>query len=420
MLQAMARFVITGQEELKGEIKVNGAKNAALPLLAATLLTDEEVVLERIPDLRDVASLLNILEGLGAKIERDKDETYRIRAKEINWENLPQDLVGQLRGSVLLMGALLGRNKQVRLPKPGGDMIGSRPVDVHLDAFQQLGVDVRFENDEIILNATKAKPGKVILREFSVTATENILLLAAQMPGKTTIDIAAAEPHVKALGDMLTLMGARVNGAGTHTITIEGSNKLRGCRFQNIDDMIEAGSFILLAAAMNADIRVSPVPVNDLLLFFKKLTDFGVKFTTKNNEVRVRPSKLRCGRVQTLPHPGIATDLQAPFAVVATQAKGSSMIHDPMYEGRFKYVNELLKMGANITVCDPHRIIVEGSTQLRGCQLNSLDIRSGMTLLMAGLTAVGETIIEDAEVIDRGYEHIDERLRSLGAKIKRV
>ncbi len=418
MLQAMTQFIISGQEKLAGRIEVQGAKNAALPLLTAALLTNEEVVLERIPVLRDVDSLLEIMRGMGAEAEH-VDGTCRIRAKEINWENLPTELVGKLRGSVLLMGALVGRLGKITLPEPGGDMIGARPIDVHLDAFGQLGVKVNRENGLIGLDSRKAKPGRVILREFSVTATENVMLLAAQLPGVTKIEIAAAEPHVKALADLLNQMGANVTGAGTHTITITGSDKLKGAKFRNIDDMIEAGSFLLLAAATRSEILVDPVPQDDLLLFLKKLEDFGVKLKPEQTGIRVYPSSLRGRRVQTLPHPGLATDLQAPFAVLATQAQGSSLIHDPMYEGRFKYVNELLKMGANITVCDPHRIIVEGPSDLQGAKLNSLDIRSGMTLLMAGLIANGETVIDEAEVIDRGYARIDERLRTLGAKIER-
>ena len=419
MLLSMARFVISGQEPLSGIINVNGAKNAALPLISAALLTAEEVVLERIPKLRDVSSMLEILNGLGAEVEHE-GETCRIRSRSIETESLPDSLVGKLRGSVLLMGALGGRCGVVHLPEPGGDMIGARPIDVHLDAFKQLGVKATREDGLIRLDARPAHAGRVVLREFSVTATENVMLLAARLPGATTIEIAATEPHVVALAQMLTAMGAKVTGAGTHTIIIQGKEKLSGVKFRNIDDMIEAGSFILMAAATKSNILVTPVPTDDLLLFFKKLEDFGVQFSMEAGGVRVRPANLKSGNVQTLPHPGMATDLQAPFAVVATQAQGSSMIHDPMYEGRFKYATELQKMGACITICDPHRIIIEGPSQLKGAQLNSLDIRSGMTLLTAGLIAEGETVIEDVEVIDRGYERIDERLRMLGAKIERI
>lgn len=415
----MSQFIIEGGKKLTGEITVNGSKNAALPLLAAALLTREPVTLTRIPDILDVHNLVSIIESLGAIVVRDKN-TITITAGAVDQAKLPYETVGKLRGSILLVGALLGRDRHVTIPQPGGDVIGARPIDVHLDGFEQLGATVLRDGDVLTVEGANMRAGTVVLREFSVTATENIMLAAATLPGTTVIHIAATEPHVVALAQVLNAMGARVSGAGTHTIAIEGATTLHGGHFVNIWDMLEAGFFMLLGAATQSTLRILNVPVDDLPLFFKKLDDIGVAYRIVGTTVEVTPAKLRSFKVQTMPQPGIATDLQAPFAVLATQATGASLIHDPMYESRFRHCDELSKMGAAITVCDPHRVIVEGPTQLRGRYIQGLDIRSGATLIMAGLVAAGQTVIDGAEIIDRGYERLDERLRAIGATIERV
>lgn len=423
-LLIMSRFVIEGSASLSGSIPVYGSKNAALPLLTASLLTREEVTLHNVPPILDVKRLVEIITAMGADVEY-ADTTVRIQAKELSPANIPQNLVGTLRGSILLLGALLGRYHQAKVPLPGGDIIGARPIDTHLDGFRQLGAVVTETDSNVSINGSNMKAGTVVLQEFSVTATENILMTCATLPGKSTIHIAAAEPHVVALCQMLSAMGAKIEGAGSHTITIEGSETLSGTAAHNIYDMIEAGTFMLLAAATRSALTVEHVPVDDLLLFFKKLDDIGISYTigTRSADgtaaVRISPATLSSFLVQTLPHPGIATDLQAPFSVIATQVTGSSLIHDPMYEGRFKYIHELQKMGADAVMCDPHRVIITGPTKLRGRHIPSLDIRSGVTLVMAGLVAEGQTIIEEAEHIDRGYAHFLERLQSIGAPIKR-
>lgn len=400
-LKSMARFVLEGGATLSGSIPVYGSKNAALPLLAARWLTDQEVTLTNIPEISDVAAMM--------EIERRLKDGQNVDA-----------LVGKLRGSILLLGALIGRERRASIPLPGGDIIGARPIDAHLDGFRQLGADVRVADGRVEIDGAQMRAGEVTLPEFSVTATENILLAAATLPGTTTIYTAAAEPHVAALCELLSRMGAQVTGAGTHTITIEGTPQLRGAEFENIPDMLEAGFFILLAAVTKSTLTIEGVPTADLRLFFKKLAEIGVQFTIDGTTVHVTPSDLRSFRLQVLPHPGIATDLQAPFAVVATQATGSSLIHDPLYESRFKHIDELAKMGADAVVCDPHRVIITGPTSLRGREIASLDIRSGATLLMAGLIAEGQTVIHDAEIIDRGYAKLSERLQAVGANIKRV
>ncbi len=414
----MSRLQITGGKKLAGTIQVYGSKNAALPLIAASLLTADAVELRNIPSILDVDNLLRIMEAMGVSIKRDGTSVSLTGAAVVP-EDMPVELVGHLRGSVLLMGSLLGRFRKVSLPQPGGDVIGARPIDVHLDAFEQLGATVAREKNAVTIDGTNLKAGSVILREASVTATENIMMVAATLPGTTTIHIAAQEPHVAALGDLLGRMGARVTGEGSHTISIVGSEQLHGAQFENIPDMLEAGLFILLGATTQSNLTIKDVPTDYLRLFLKKLEDIGIAFTEEGTDVHVAPAQLSSFKVQTLPYPGIATDLQAPFSVVATQAAGTSLIHDPMYESRFRHCDELVKMGASVTVCDPHRVVIEGPTPLHGRHIKSLDIRSGATLIMAGLVAEGETIIDDAEIIDRGYADLVERLQAIGADIQR-
>jgi len=413
-------YVIKGGSVLKGKLPVYGSKNAALPLLAASLLTDKEVALSNIPEILDVRQMMNILNSMGVKTDK-KNDVVKIQAKEVEMMGIEPDQVGLLRGSILLLGALLGRKREAELPRPGGDIIGARPIETHLDAFRQLGAKVREQNGVVKIDGREMKAGRVVLREFSVTATENTLMVAATLPGTTTISIAAAEPHVAALAKMLIKMGAKIRGAGTHNITIQGVRKLKGATVSNIPDMLEAGFFILLAAATRSQLTIEPVPLQDLELFFKKLDDIGIKYDIdeKRQAVTIKKGSLKPFSMQSLPFPGIPTDLQAPFSVIATQTKGSSLIHDPLYEGRLKHILELQKMGATAVMCDPHRVIVSGPTELHGSTIPSLDIRSGATLVMAGLIARGETVIKGAEIIDRGYARLAERLQAVGAKIER-
>lgn len=416
----MAKFIIEGEQKLSGSLPVYGSKNAALPLLAATLLTEQTVVLDEMPEIRDVAHMLAMIEAMGARVER-RGATVSVTASAIDQSALPAELVGRLRGSILLIGALLGRDRYVSLPLPGGDIIGARPIDVHLDGLQQLLTRVHQEDDHVRLDADSARASTVVLREFSVTATENIMLLAATLPGITTIHVAAAEPHVAALAGLLTAMGARVTGAGSHTITIEGSRRLSGARWRNIPDMLEAGFFVLTAAACGSTLTIENAPLDTLHFFFKKIDDMGVAYALQPEvqAVTVFPSKLKSFRMQSLPYPGIPTDLQAPFAVLACQAHGSSLIHDPLYEDRFKHILELQKMGAKAYICDPHRVVIEGPVQLHGREIPGLDIRAGATLIMAGLVARGRTVIHHAEIIERGYANLAPRLQAAGAKIHR-
>src|SRR3989338_2351422 len=409
---------IEGPAKLSGTIDVYGSKNAALPLIAACLLTQDEVILHNMPAISDIARVQEIFESIGVTTKREAG-TITINADRIDEKNIAQGLVGHLRGSILLLGALLGRKHAVSLKRPGGDVIGARPINAHLDAFRQLGAVIHDDGDMIHIDGAAMRAGHVVLREFSVTATENVLLAAATLEGTTTISIAATEPHVIALCELLEKMGAKVAGAGTHTISITGSKILHGAVYTNIQDMLEAGFFILLGAASKSEITVRNVPVQDLLLFFKVCDEIGIDYTISGADVIVRPADLRAFTVQALPYPGIATDLQAPFAVVACVATGNSMIHDPLYEGRFKHIEELQKMGALAVVCDPHRVVLTGPVSLAGRRIPSHDLRSGATLVIAGLIAAGTTIIDQAELIDRGYADLVGRLQQLGARISK-
>lgn len=417
----MYRFVIEGGTPLKGTIEVLGSKNAALPLIAASLLTNKTVKLRNIPTILDVERMLEIIQSLGGEVER-KGTTLFLNNEQVKGSTASSQVMGKLRGSILLLGSLLGRHRYVRLPHPGGDIIGARPIDTHLDAFRQLGAKIKREDEIIEIDGRNMKAGPVVLREFSVTATENVMMVAATLPGETTIHTAAAEPHISALAILLNRMGARVSETASHTITVRGRRNLKGGAFTNISDMLEAGFFILLGAATRSKIKVEGAPIADLRLFFKKLDDIGIKYRTDDRtaSVTVLPSTLRSFKMQSLPHPGIPTDMQAPFSVIATQAQGSSLIHDPLYEGRLRHILELTKMGASAVICDPHRVIINGPTPLFGKTMPSLDIRSGATLVMAGLVAEGRTIIEEADIIERGYFQLPERLQSLGARINKV
>lgn len=421
-----SQFVIKGGKKLSGEIEVMGSKNATTPILAATLLTDKECIIDNIPLIEDVFRLIEILKYLGVKVEFIGKRKLKIRAKDIYPERLFEAGVGKLRSSVLLMGPLLARFRKITMKKPGGCLIGNRPLDAHLEAFVDLGADISSTGDffEVFLNNKLNK--EVALKEFSVTATENILMLCASLPQKTVIKIAAIEPHVQDLMKFLRAMGAKIKLLDSHTIEVVGAKRFRGAKHKIIPDQIETGTFLALGALMGNDVLVKNCRLDHLDLILKKLKEFKANFKIENKrgdiaDIRINSSyPLKAAKVQALPYPGIPTDLQSIFGVLATQAEGTSMIHDPLFEGRFKYLDELIKMGANIVVCDPHRALITGHTQLQGTSIFSYDLRSGASLIIAGLIAEGETVINDAYQVDRGYERIEERLWRLGANIVRL
>lgn len=420
------KFIIKGGKKLSGEIDVTGNKNATTPILAATLLTSEECIIDNIPLIEDVFRLIEILKQLGAEVDFIGERKLKIKAKNIDVEKLSDAGVGRLRSSILLMGPLLARFGKIQIQKPGGCLIGNRPLDAHLEAFVDLGAEITPNGNSFDVILKNKPKNEVVLREFSVTATENALMLASLIPQKTIIKTAAMEPHVQDLIDFLKKMGVRIKWIGGHILQVDGVKKVKGAKHKIIPGQIEAGTFLVLGGLIGSDVLIKNCRPDHLDLILKKLKEFNIDLKIENQRGRVADIRVRanypfnCAKVQAMPYPGIPTDLQSIFGVLATQAQGTSMIHDPLFEGRFKYLDELIKMGANITVCDPHRALITGCTPLYGTNISSYDLRSGASLIIAGLIAQGETVINDAYQVDRGYERIEERLRRLGAEIQRA
>jgi len=421
------QFIINGGKRLKGTIEARGAKNACFPILSATLLTDQECLIENIPLIEDVFLLLEILESLGKEISWTGKRSVKIKEKTApDPDKIREDLIAKFRGSVLLFGPLLARCGKIKFPQPGGCLIGARPISTHLDAFSQLGVSVEVKESEkgeyFYLEIRKKPTDKVILNEFSVTATENILSFASGYNHKTIIKVADCDYEIQDLIRFLEKMGAKIETIGSHIFAITGKKKLSGAKHKLINDPIEAGTFILMAAATRSELTVKNVEIPFLELVLKRLKDFGLPVEIKDKDVvRIKPwVSLKMEKVQALPYPGIPTDLLPLFGVLATQTEGTTLLHDPLYEGRLRYLDELNKMGAQIIFADPHRAIVNGPTELRGVVVNSPDLRGGASLIVGALIAKGQTVINNIYQIDRGYERIEERLEKIGAKIKRV
>ncbi|MBU0649228.1 UDP-N-acetylglucosamine 1-carboxyvinyltransferase [Patescibacteria group bacterium] len=417
----MSKFIIRGGQKLEGEVRVHGMKNAATPILAATLLTQEECIVDNVPQISDVRKMVEILQSLGAKAEWLGRHKLKICAKDVSLGKIDQAKVKSMRSSVLLLGPLLARFHEVSISEPGGCIIGKRPLDTHFHALRALGADINQVDDSYELKTKELKGSEIILPEFSVTATENALMAAVLARGVTKIKIAAAEPHVQDLIDFLTKMGAKIKGKGTHELTVRGVSKLGGAEHALIPDQIEIGTWAVAGAVTQGNLVISPVIAEHLEIFLLKFNEAGVNAQIKGDKLLVNPSSnFKAFKLQSLPYPGFPTDLEAPFGVLATQCEGTSLIHDPLYEGRMGYMTELIKMGANAVICDPHRVLITGPTPLRGREIRSYDLRAGATLIIAGLVAQGETTINQAEVVDRGYENIEQRLTELGAKIRRA
>ncbi|QQS61671.1 MAG: UDP-N-acetylglucosamine 1-carboxyvinyltransferase [Candidatus Moraniibacteriota bacterium] len=415
------QFVIEGGKKLTGTIDVRGSKNATAPILAATILTKEECILKNVPHIEDVVALSEILKSMGARVVWIDRHTLSVCCKKLYPEKIDISLVKKIRLSILLLGSLSVRFDAFKLYHPGGCKIGIRPVGTHFDALLKMGVDVRQKDNIYFIDASKKHAENITLREFSPTATENIMMLAASIEGKTRIKIAAAEPHVEDLGRFLQKMGAKIKGLGTHTLEIEGQKTLKGAQHTIIADANEAATFLILGAATKSDIVVTNAREEHLDLVLEKMREFGVSFEIRKNSIRVIPArKLKSvAKIDARIYPGVPTDVQAPFGVLATQAEGTTMIHDTLFEGRFNYVGELQKMGANAHILNPHQAVFTGPTQLLGTSINSFDLRAGAALIIAALIAKGKTIVRDAYQVDRGYEQIEERLRGIGANIER-
>ncbi len=417
------KFLINGGKPLKGEVEVRGAKNAAFPILAATLLTKEECEISNLPLIEDVFRMLEILKSIGSRVSWTGERTVKIKNSDIDASRLKEDLIKVFRGSVLFWGPLLARCGKLAFPQPGGCIIGARPVDVHLDGFGQLGVEISRKNNKYFLESGKeARQDKVILNEFSVTATENLLLFSALNPGRIEINISDGDYQVQELAKFLRKMGADIREKSGHRLVVDGKKKLKGVKHRLMYDPIEACTFIITAAAHKGDVLVKNVETSFLQLPLKKLRDSGVPLEmVSQKSVRVLPwKKLKINKIQSLPYPGVPSDLQSAFGVLATQSEGSTLIHDPLYEARLKYLEEVNKMGAEIYFADPHRAVVNGPTRLFGTELGSFDLRGGAALIIAALIAKGTSTIHNIYQVDRGYEKIEERLQKIGADIKRI
>ncbi len=412
------RYIIKGSKKLKGEVSISGSKNSILPCLAATLLTSEEIVLENVPRISDVEIFLKIFDKLGIETIKE-DQTLKIKAAKIRQTALPDDLVMALRASVLLVGPILAREGKINFHYPGGDVIGRRSLNTHLQGFKALGVSVKQKDLKFTLEKRGVKKdAKIFLEEASVTATENLILASVLGKGSVQIRNAAKEPHVQDLCNMLLQMGAKIKGVGTDTLEITGVTKLHGTNFKIGCDYIEVITYAIAAFITGGIIKIKCDPTLDLKSMTTILEKFGLKLTTAEDGFLVNPGKiLSVPAVKTNLWPGFPTDLMSAVIVLATQAEGVTLCHDWMYESRMFFVDKLISMGANITIADPHRVLVYGPSQLHGRVVDTPDIRAGMALVLAALVAKGETTINKVELIERGYEDVVGKLKSLGVDI---
>ncbi|MFH0930148.1 MAG: UDP-N-acetylglucosamine 1-carboxyvinyltransferase [Candidatus Moraniibacteriota bacterium] len=419
-IEFMSYFEIIGGKKLNGEIEVKGAKNAALKAVAAALLSREKWTITNFPFIEDTKRILEMIEDLGVKVKRSNNKV-EIQADIIKTSRLNDDLAKKLRASIILAGPVLARTGKVRMHHPGGCVIGKRPIDMFLDGFQKFGAKVKWENAHFQMSAKKIKGAKIFFPKVTVTGTETMMITAVLAEGETILENAAMEPEIPMLAEFLNKCGAKISGAGTPTIKIRGVKRIRGGKLELIPDRIETGTFAILGTLAGGKIRIkkcNPNHVRSLLVNFEKA---GIKFEEKKDELAVfGTKKIKPINLSTHEYPGFATDLQPPFTLLMTQAKGSSLIHDAIFENRFMFANALNLMGADIKMNDSHRVTVNGPSRFSGRKIVSPDLRAGITLVLAGLIANGKTKIENIYQIDRGYEKIEERLQKLGADIKRV
>ena len=434
----MGSFIIQGGHSLHGEITPQGAKNEALQVISATLLTSEKVTIENIPNIRDVNKLMDLIKCLGVTVTQVDKSTYAFQAESINFEYLhSQEFVDKaegLRGSIMIMGPLLSRYGKGYIPKPGGDKIGRRRLDVHFQGFKNLGAKFRYSHrdDFYTIEGKNLRGTKMLLEEASVTGTANIVMTAVLAKGKTVIYNAACEPYVQQLCKMLNKMGAKISGVGSNLLTIEGVESLHGCQHRILPDMIEVGSFIGMAAITKSEITIKNVSYENLGIIPLSFQRLGINVQKSGDDIYIpRHENYEIetfidGTIMSIsdaPWPGLTPDLLSIMLVVSTQARGSVLIHQKMFESRLFFVDKLIDMGAQIILCDPHRATVIGQDQkirLRATKMTSPDIRAGVALLIAALNADGTSTINNIEQIDRGYENIDTRLNKIGAKIQRV
>ncbi len=424
----MERFIVEGGRRLEGTIRPGGNKNAALPILAACLLTDEPVTLRNLPDIQDVRVMLQIMEGLGSCVERVEKNVVRIQTGDECSPHPDPDLSKKIRASILLAGPLLARCGQVKVAKPGGDAIGRRRVDTHLLALEGLGAQIEVSATSYQMSARELIGKKMFLDEASVTATENAVMAAVLAEGETQIYNAAAEPHVQDLCHFLNSLGAQIEGIATNSLQIRGVDSLRGGDFYIPSDHIEVGSYIGLAAVTRSELLIEDAVPQHMYAVRHMLEKLGIEVCVEGKNIRVpKEQELRVRydigaavpKIDDGPWPLFPADLLSIMVIVATQAEGTVMIFEKMFESRLFFTDKLIAMGARIILCDPHRAIIVGGSRLYGAEISSPDIRAGMALLLAALCAKGESVIHNINQIDRGYERIDERLNSLGARIRR-
>ena len=418
----MSKFIIEGGKKLAGAIEVKGAKNAALKIIPAAILSREKISISNLPKIEDIDKALHLLDDLGAEVNR-KEDYLEISTANISKLELNPEFANKFRASIMFVGPILARFGEIKFPHPGGCVIGAggRPIDLFLEGFKCLGAEIEVSDNYYRLKAKKLKGCDYFFPIISVTATEAMMMTAVLAQGTTILKNCAMEPEIKALADYLNSQGAKIEGAGTPTIIIEGVEKISAGDFTIIPDRIETGSFAILAAATKSNITITdcePEHIQILLSIFNKI---GVPFEAGKNFLKIKEAKkIKSYSIKTHEYPGFPTDLQPPYTVLMTQAAGSSLIHETIYDRRLLYVDNLMQMGADITMCDPHRVVVNGPAKLYGKKLTSPDLRAGIGILIAALIASGQTEIDNIYQIDRGYEDIDGRLRALGADIKRI
>lgn len=434
----MASFVIEGGHRLCGEITPQGAKNEALQVICATILTSEAVTIDNIPDIADVNNLISLLENMGVQITKNAPHSYTFKAENIDFSYLQSEeyrtMSGNLRGSVMLIGPMLARFGKALIAQPGGDKIGRRRLDTHFDGFIKLGAKFDYDEKNRLYNVSSSglKGCYMLLDEASVTGTANIIMAAVTAKGVTTIYNAACEPYIQQLCKMLNAMGANISGIGSNLLTINGVSRLNGCTHTILPDMIEVGSFIAMAAMTASELTIKNVSIKDLGLIPESFRKLGIKVDVNGDDIHINSQehfKIESfidGSIMTIadaPWPGLTPDLLSVMLVVATKAKGSVLIHQKMFESRLFFVDKLIDMGAKIILCDPHRATIIGmgdEFRLRAATMSSPDIRAGIALLIAAMSAEGTSTIHNIDQIDRGYENIDKRLNALGAKIDRI
>lgn len=418
----MPKFIIEGGQKLSGSISVGGAKNAALKIIPASLLSEQTITIKNLPKIEDIDRALEIIADLGGQVTIT-DDGCTINTKELNKNIISSDLANKLRASIMFVGPLLARTGEASFPHPGGCVIGAgtRPIDLFLEGFTAMGAEVKWQNNIYHLKAKRLKACQYFFTTVSVTGTESLMMTAVLAQGTSVLKNCALEPEIVALADYLNSQGARISGAGTPTITIVGVDAIGAGTFTVMPDRIEGGTFAILAAATNSPITINNFRAEHLESLLAIFSKIGVKFELGDNYLKIKSAdKLLPYSLKTHEYPGFPTDLQSPYTVLMTQAQGASIIHETIYDRRLLFTDMLTQMGANIIMCDPHRVVVNGPTPLVGHKLTSPDLRAGISMVIAGLIAQGRTEIDNIYQIDRGYENIDERLRQLGAKITRT